>query len=85
MGKVVVTFNEIIELNQLLKEENLQFKVHLHDACGYQSFTIESLGESKEEEVVRKMADIITGYFNNKRMQIQFSTDQLSFQIITEK
>lgn len=85
MGKVVVTFNEIIELNQLLKEEDLQFKVHLHDACGSQSFTIESFGESKEDEATYKMVDIIEKYFNNRRIQIQFSADQLSFQIITEK
>lgn len=29
-----ITFNEIIEVNGLLEEKGLNFKVHLRDACG---------------------------------------------------
>ena len=33
-----ITFNEIIEVNGLLEEKGLNFKVHLRDACGKQYF-----------------------------------------------
>ena len=39
-----ITFNEIIEVNGLLEEKGLNFKVHLRDACGKQSCWIEPLG-----------------------------------------
>ena len=29
-----ITFNEMIEVNGLLEEKGLNFKVHLRDACG---------------------------------------------------
>ena len=39
-----ITFNEIIEVNGLLEEKGLNFKVYLRDACGKQSCWIEPLG-----------------------------------------
>ena len=39
-----ITFNEMIEVNGLLEEKGLNFKVHLRDACGKQSCWIEPLG-----------------------------------------
>lgn len=82
MGNAIVTINEIIELNRLLKGEGLQFKVHLHDACGSQSFTIEPVGEGKDKEDILKLRDRITDYFNIRGMKIRFSADQLSFQVV---
>ena len=50
-----ITFNEMIEVNGLLEEKGLNFKVHLRDACGKQSCWIEPLGncacEGRYEEM----------------------------------
>lgn len=45
MSRIIVTFNEVIELNHRLEEKGLSFKLHLRDACGSQSFTMEPLSE----------------------------------------
>lgn len=29
-----ISFNDIIELNGLLKDQGLHFRIHLRDACG---------------------------------------------------
>ena len=36
-----VSFNDVIELNGILKEKGLNFKIHLRDTCGRQSFWME--------------------------------------------
>ena len=39
-----VSFNDVIELNGILKDKGLNFRIHLRDTCGRQSFWIEPLG-----------------------------------------
>ena len=43
MSKIIVTFQEVIELNHRLLEKGLSFQLHLRDACGSQSFVMEPL------------------------------------------
>ena len=38
-----VSFNDVIELNGILKDKDLNFRIHLRDTCGRQSFWIEPL------------------------------------------
>lgn len=33
-----VSFNDVIELNGILKDKGLNFRIHLRDTCGRQSF-----------------------------------------------
>ena len=53
-----VSFNDVIELNGILKEKGLNFKIHLRDTCGRQSFWIEPFGncacEGKYDEMYEK-------------------------------
>ena len=49
-----ITFNEIIEVNGLLEEKGLNFKVHLRDACGKQSCWIEPLGNCAAKDGMRR-------------------------------
>ena len=34
-----VSFNDVIELNGILKEKGLNFKIHLRDTCGCLLYT----------------------------------------------
>lgn len=79
MRKVIISFNEVIELNHILEDKGLRFKVHLHDACGAQSFTVESLEDGSAEGNVDEVKTEITSYFENKRIQIKFSQINLDF------
>jgi FKBP-type peptidyl-prolyl cis-trans isomerase 2 len=82
MGKTIITFGEVIDLNHMLEEKKLYFKVHLHDACGSQSFTIEPLGNCACENHYDTMREEIEKYFEEKRISVKFSTDNLSFTVI---
>jgi hypothetical protein len=81
MAKTIVTFNEVIEINHLLEENNLRFKVHLHDACGSQSFTVEVLSDCACEGRYEEMKQMITQYFMKKGVSVRFLNSNLEFVI----
>jgi hypothetical protein len=78
MAKTVVSINEVVELNRRLQGKNLPFKVHLHDACGNQSFTMEALKECNGEESA-EMKQVVAQFFEAIRISIRFSEDGLTF------
>jgi hypothetical protein len=77
----VVTFNQMIELNEMLKNLDLRFKIHLRDACGGQSFWIEPLEESIPTEEYEKLYMIMESYFIKNRMSIVYTDDKINFTI----
>ncbi len=78
MGGKIITFREIIELNHILEEKGINAKVHLHDTCGRQSFSVEKdeLMPEKDKEAVR---NVIHTYFLNMGIQTRFINDNLEF------
>ena len=74
-----ITFNEIIEVNGLLEEKGLNFKVHLRDACGNQSCWIEPLGKCACEGRYEEMYQVVEEYFRSKRQKIEFDETKLNF------
>lgn len=74
-----ITFNEIIEVNGLLEEKGLNFKVHLRDACGKQSCWIEPLGNCACEGRYEEMYQVVEEYFRNKGQKIEFDETKLNF------
>lgn len=80
MGNTILTFNEIIDLNHILEEKGISFKVHLHDRCGSQSFTVEPTG--KNEQPIDYAKNEILDYFNKKRITLKFSEDNQEFRVI---
>lgn len=83
MAKVIVTYNEVIELNHVLEEKGLLFKLHLHDACGSQSFTIEPLSDCSCEGRYEDMEREVTKYFESKGITIRFLDNHLEFVILS--
>lgn len=81
MGKTIITFNEIIELNQILKEKELDIKVHLHDRCGTQSFTIEAI-DGGAQDLMDTVKKEIEKYFDQKGSALKFSENNQEFSII---
>lgn len=41
----IITFNEIIEVNGILEQKHLNFKLHLRDACGATGFVDRTTGK----------------------------------------
>ena len=83
MGKVILTYNDISEVNYLLDEQELSFKLHLHDTCGSQSFTIEPLSSCSFEDCFEEMQNVIIKYFEKKNIHIRFMENNLEFMIIS--
>ena len=71
--------NEIIEVNGLLEEKGLNFKVHLRDACGKQSCWIEPLGNCACEGRYEEMYQVVEEYFRRKGQKITFDETKLNF------
>jgi hypothetical protein len=82
MGKTIITHNDVYEINQSLKEKELKFKLHLHDVCGSQSFTLELLGSNMNKNHYDEMKKVILGYFEAKYVKVEFLENSLEFIII---
>jgi hypothetical protein len=83
MGKIILTYNDIYEINQLLEGKNLKYKLHLHDMCGSQSYTIEPLSSGAGEDHDEDMKETITQYFEQRGIQISFLENNLEFRIVS--
>lgn len=77
----IVSFNQIIELNNLLQKKALQFKIHIRDACGAQSFYIEQLDNSNGVGIDEEIYNTIDEYFKNDKMTVVYYDDKYRFQI----
>ena len=77
----IVSFNQIIELNHLIEKKDLQFKVHIRDACGAQSFYIEQLGESNSIQINEELYKIIDDYFKNNKMTVIYYENKHDFTV----
>jgi ribosomal protein L7/L12 len=66
----------IAEVSALQKETEEKFgvKVHLHDACGGQAFSLERGSEEIKE--------FIFSYFSERKEKVVFSKDGLHFTVI---
>ncbi len=62
----VITFSNLIDLQN--KIEPFGCKIHMHDACGGQSFSLETKDEKIDDEVYR----IIESFFKDHRMTVSF-------------
>lgn len=81
MRKYIVTYNEVIELNHLLEGQGLNFKLHLRDACGSQSFLMEPFSNCSCEGRYEDMMREVSLYFEKKGIVIKFLENQLQFVI----
>jgi hypothetical protein len=73
----IATLTDIIDLNHILENENISYRVHLRDTCGRQSFYIEILSECYRNDQMAK--NIIQHYFETKGVTIKYLNDSLEF------
>lgn len=81
MAKTIIIYNDIIEINQILTEHGLSFKLHMRDACGSQSFWVEPMSNCSTEGRYEEMQKTIKDYFARKNIEIQFLSNPLEFMI----
>lgn len=74
-----VSFNDVIELNGILKEKGLNFKIHLRDTCGRQSFWIEPFGNCACEGKYDEMYEELEAYFGRKGFSVEYDDQKMNF------
>ncbi len=85
MDNIVISFGDVIDLNHILHEKGNLFKVHLHDACGSQSFTIDVLNEDSGMNDYDSMKNEIIRFFQEKNISVKFSDNSASFLLYQSK
>lgn len=81
MAKIIVTYNEVADLNNILLNKGLSCKVHMHDLCGSQSFTAKSTDENAEIGQYDTVKSEIKKYFEDKGMILRFAENDIDFVI----
>lgn len=69
---MVLNLDEVIELQKYLESKNA-VKIHLHDACGGQYFTLDEPSQST--------IDLIKKFLENKKIEARYSDKFDSFTI----
>ena len=82
MGKTIVSIHEFITLNHLLEEKELLFKIHFHDACGAQSFSVEAIKEDATTDDYDRVKGEIISYFEAKGITVTFAQNNRDFYVI---
>lgn len=76
-----ITIHQVVELNQQLQEKNLPFKIHMRDACGAQSFSVEPTGEGWKADREEAMRESIQTYFREIGAELLWTLDQKGFKL----
>lgn len=70
----ILSLTEVPELKKLA--ESFGYTIHLHDACGGQSFQLEASGEETSDSVFPALEE----FFSARRMSVfYFGEDKLNF------
>lgn len=78
----IVSIGEILECNQLLKDNGLEFKIHLRDACGKQSCSIDSLNGNNGNEQYQLLYQTLDSYFEKLRFQLEYNAEKTDFWMV---
>jgi hypothetical protein len=76
---MIITWDNISEVNRRIKERDLAYKVHLSDGCGGQSMWIESVDKTNHFDNLDDLNDLIKAYFSEIHAEVEFSWDKKSF------
>lgn len=82
MARIIIIYNDIIDINHLLEERGLRFHLHMRDACGSQSFWVEVMNSGACEGRYEEMQSVIADYFTAKSISVRFLEDGLNFVIV---
>ena len=59
----IVSITEILECNEWIRGQGLEFKIHLRDACGKQSCWIESLSDKNDSGQWKELYKTLEEFF----------------------
>lgn len=65
--KSISTF-DVLDINNLLKQNNIDYLLKLKDACGSQALSLQCFGEEKD---IQEICDIINVFLKPKYIQVK--------------
>ncbi|MCH3967890.1 MAG: hypothetical protein PHR15_01415 [Atopobiaceae bacterium] len=79
----IISINHIVDVNHLVEDAGLPYKVHLSDACGRQSCWVEELAapasDDEKAASLTRLHDLLSGYFRPRRITLEFAEDGMRF------
>jgi hypothetical protein len=75
----IISIVQILECNEIIKNQGLSYRIHLRDACGKQSCRIESLDSKNGEAELQALTLILDDYFSRFRFKLEYGEDGLNF------
>lgn len=82
--KVIITFNEVAELNQLVEGQKLPYRIHLRDTCNAQSLWIEDIAAGAPVAADDDMHQLLENHFDKQGIKVHFGTGK-DFPILLTK
>ena len=73
----ILSFQEILELNHILEENEILYRLHLKDRCGGQLIQIEKLYDCNTNDSYSKLQEVVKNYFIKMRLNVQFDEEGL--------
>ena len=80
--KKIAGIGEIVDLNRELKEDGLDYTIHLQDACGCQTMRIERMESGGCEDQDEALEKKLRSFFRKRGMEIDFSREGGNFWIM---
>lgn len=78
----VASIKDVVEARAALREGGLSGTVHLHDACGRQTLSIELLEDASNEDLEQARA-LLAEFFAARRLPIEFNkSDDTIFYVV---
>ena len=78
----IVSITEILECNEWIRGEDLEFKIHLRDACGKQSCWIESLNDKNGSGQWEELYKALEEFFSRLRFRLEYGEDRKDFWLL---
>ncbi|ADL05019.1 MAG: hypothetical protein E7243_03195 [Lacrimispora celerecrescens] len=78
----IVSITEILECNEWIRGQGLEFKIHLRDACGKQSCWIESLSDKNDSGQWKELYKTLEEFFSGLRFRLEYGEDKKAFWLL---
>ncbi|MBQ8163030.1 MAG: hypothetical protein IJZ93_01510 [Clostridia bacterium] len=69
---MILSFSDITEFKKAI-DQRFSIKIHFHDCCGGQHFTV--------DEMTEELKEYIASYFAERKLKVRFSEDSKHFSV----
>ncbi|MGN0076308.1 MAG: hypothetical protein ACI38Z_04965 [Parafannyhessea sp.] len=79
MRRDIVSIRDVIAANEMLRQRGSVLRVHMHDACGGQSFSLRGDAGEKGTDAERQA---VLGFMRSLGHAMEFAEDGVNFWVV---